>query len=193
MHVWSSLKGRFRKRAAALSKNPATPASLQDHRFLFYFFSNIALQLHRNFGKNKDKGSANGPQGTLLNPSRTWVCVREILLQTATFQDTYICPLWCQKCRTDSKNVAAKNNLLYRVEVFFCLYTTLIWHVRVQNCDKSIYSKTCAFTMLANYANYSLLVLFRHVAGGYYSTFKKQYHTNSFKIYFIQLCLVFSQ
>lgn len=45
----------------------------------------------------------------------------------------------------------------------------------------------------ANYANYSLLALFRRVAGGYYSMFKKQYHTNSFKIYFIQMCLVSSQ
>lgn len=149
MHVWGSLKGRFRKKAAALSKNPATPASLQDHLFLFYFFQTLLCDYIEILDRTKIKDLLNGPRGTLLNPSRTWVCVREILLQTATFQDTYICPLWCQKCRSDSKNVAAKNNLLHRVEVFFCLYTTLIWHVRVQNGDKSIYSKTCAFSMLA--------------------------------------------
>lgn len=69
----------------------------------------------------------------------------------------------------------------------------LIWHIQFSIMITFIYAITFAFLFAAFTAHLAPSVLVLRVAGGYYSAFKKQYHTNRWKIYFIQLCLVSSQ
>lgn len=69
----------------------------------------------------------------------------------------------------------------------------LIWHIQFRIMISFYLCQHVCLVITALTTNLAPSVLVLCVAGGYYSTFTKQYHTNRWKIYFIQLCLVSSQ